>query len=224
MTQRGGLVDGTIFPDIQAQVAEMTTTYHRRREAGRKLAEIIAGTGQEVTVDFATYFAVINQRSLEEAEGERLRKVGYYSEIFGGLSSDDVGEPVLVTNHTLVREMGVIGSFTEELTPVRYRVGANGNGDRWGKIELAFRELHIPDPNRPNPYLSETTVPLAIADEISYQHNDRENIVTDNVFKTILYIGRQGVQRWIDIKLPGVGDEYVTPLFKAMEESSIAIR
>jgi hypothetical protein len=224
MASGEGRVDGSEFPEIDEMVSEMTATYHRRREAGRKLAEIIAATRQDVLVDFATYFAVINQRSLEEAEGERLRKVGYYNEIFSGLNPDDVGEPVLITNHTMVREMGVVGSFSEQPQPVRYTVGAASNGDRWGKIELAFKRLQMPHEETGEAMILEEVEPLAIADEISYQHVDGENIVTDIVFRTKLYIGRQGVQNWVDIKFPGVGDGHVAPLLKALENGSTFAR
>lgn len=222
MAQREGLIDGTTLPEIEKAIAEMTATYRRRRQAGRRLAEIIAGARQNISVDFATYFAVINQRSIEEAVGERLRKVGYYNEMFGGLGPHSIGEPVLVTNHTMVREMGIVGSFTEDPQPVRYTVGASSSGDRWGSIELALRDLKMPEGSA-QPTFSETVRPLAIAQEISYHHTDGENIVTDNVFKTKLYLGRRGVQEWVDIKFPGVGDTHVAPLLDALAVGSTCL-
>lgn len=208
--------------EIQEQVIEMATTYERRLAAGQKLAEIIAGAGRKVSVDFATYFALINQLSVEEARGECHRKIGYYNEMFGDLSPEDVGEPVLITSLTMLHKMGMIGSFTEEPNPVRYRVGADNEGNRWGKIELAFRELQIPPTYATKPTFSERVKPVVIADETAHRRHEGQNISTDSAFRTKLYIGRQGVQEWVDIKFPGVGDKAVESLMEALEAQPVA--
>ena len=217
MAHRESFVDGANNPDIQTQVAEMVAAYERRLAAGQRIAEIIATGGREASVGFAAYFAFMDQHSLEEARGEKLRKVGYYSEMFNGLSADDVGEPVLITSIGMLQRMGRIGSFTEEPNPVRYVVGADHEGNRWGRIELAFRELWIPQTYVDKPTFSDTTVPVAIADQTAHRRTDGENIVTDSAFRTKLYIGRQGLQEWVDTKLGNVGDKAVAPLMEALE-------
>jgi hypothetical protein len=222
MAIKENFIDGMSNPDIQAQVSEMAEAYERRLAAGRKLAELIAGLGREVSVDFATYFAHINQLSLEEAKGEHDRKIGYYYEMFNGVTPENVGEPVLITSLTLVHEMGMIGSFTEGPNPIRYIVGANSEGNRWGRIELAFRELEITPTSATKPTFSEKVKPVAVADETAHRRHEGRNISTDRAFRTKLYIGQQGVQEWVDIKFPGIGDTYVEPLMEALEVQSVA--
>jgi hypothetical protein len=206
--------------EIQAQVAEMSAAFERRLAAGQKLSELIAGLGK-VEVDFTTYFAHINQLSLEEARAERHRKLGYYQEMLNGISPATVGEPVLVTSLTMLHEMGLVGSFSEEPKPVRYVVGVDNEGNRLGKIELAFKQLHIPQTDDAKPAFSERVQSLPIADETAhYRYN--ENISTDRLFRTKLYIGQQGVQKWVETKFPGIGDDAVEPLFKALDAQVLA--
>src|SRR3990167_10288609 len=109
MARKESLMDGANNPGIQTQVAEMVAAYERRLTAGQRIAEIIAASGREASVGFAAYFAFMDQHSLEEARGEKLRKVGYYNEMFNSLSADDVGEPVLITSIGMLERMGRIG-------------------------------------------------------------------------------------------------------------------
>lgn len=224
MPDKEGFFDGINDPDIQASVMEMAVAYERRVEAAERLAHMIAVVGGRVNVDFATYFAHINQISIGEARAERHRKVGYYNELFGGLMPEDVGEPVLVTSLTMLEEMGMIGSFSEqEQVPIEYNVGTNKDGHRWGKINLAFRRLEKPPEYESRPSFSRTVRRRVITDEKAHRHPGGENISTDSRFRTKLYIGQQGVQNWVDIKFPGVGDKAVEPLMEALGQLPTAI-
>ena len=201
--------------EIRALVAVMGATYERRLDVASEMTALIASADEDIEVDMPTYFAHLNQLSLGEALGEGHRKAHYYAEMLNGLKPDDVGEPVLVTAIKMLEEMGVVGSFSEEPQPVRYTVGAEDEGNRWGRIELALRKVEMPHSESRKPAIAELVTPIAVNQETAHRRHG-ENTRTDGAFGTKLYVGRIGVQRWVESKFAGVGDKAVEPLMDAL--------